>query len=655
MTNIKLISNAALGLGLVLLIAVNMLSENLLTNIQIDLTQHQLYTLTNGTLNILRRLEEPVTLRLYVSKKIATRLPIIGPYANRVEELLQEYARLANGKLRLEVINPEAFSEAEDRAVNDGLQGIPLADGETSFYFGLVASGPTDERTVIPFMSTEREAFLEYDVTKLIHQVAWPKKPIIGILDTLNLLPGAHDNPMLAMRQTTPIVLKQIQKAFDVRTIDKTVDRIPADISVLLLIQPLGLTEATYYAIDQFVLRGGRILVLVDPIPEDSSGRPAIVDNGFNKLLASWGLTMDLTKVVGDIQLARRVQYQREDRVSAAKYPAWIAVPQDLINNTDPITVDLGSLNLASTGTLEPKTDAKTKFIPLITSTKNAMLLNAGQLGLGADLHMLLQNFRPTGQTYTIAARITGPIKTAFTAGAPPKPVPTPTETDSSESDPPQPTTPLPAHISETGNANLLLIADTDLLQDRFWVQVQNMFGAHVATPSAANGSLLINALDNLSGDNDLISVRNRGQFSRPFTRISELRQAAELQYLAKEKELVARLKQTEQNLIALEQGKRHNNSNDGQRLVLDAAQQEELERFRQEKIRIRKELREVRHKLGKDIENLENVIKFFHLGFIPLLVAGIGVWLGMQRNRRRYSSQATTTNLNQQESMANA
>jgi ABC-type uncharacterized transport system involved in gliding motility auxiliary subunit len=456
---------------------------------------------------------------------------------------------------------------------------------------------------------------------------------------------------MLAMQQgdTTPIALEQVQKAFDVRTIESTTDRIPADIDVLLLIQPLGLTAATYYAIDQFVLRGGRMLVLVDPMPEDSNGRPAIADSGFAKLMATWGVDIDLTKVVGDLQLARRVQYQREDRVYAAKYPPWMAIPQELIDNTDMVTANLGSLNLASVGALEHKADAKTQFTPLIRSTPNAMLLNTMQLGMGTDLQMLLQNFRPTGQVYTMAARITGPIQTAFADGAPPITA-TPSATTPAESTtPPEPATPLPAHISESKQpANLIVIADTDLLQDRFWVQVQSMLGVRMATPSAANGSLLINALDNLSGDNDLISVRNRGQFSRPFTRISELRQAAELQYLAKEKELVASLRQTEQRLIALERGKRGQGSKAGKSggLVLDAAQQHELEQFRQEKIRIRKELREVRHQLGKNIENLETWIKLFHLGFIPLLVTIIGLWLGLQRTRRRYQPTAAEEGL---------
>lgn len=664
MTNFKWISGAALGLGIVLLIAVNMLSESLLTNMRLDLTEHQLYTLTTGTRNILQRLEEPVSLRFYISKDIATKLPVIGPYANRVEELLQEYTRLAQGKLRLEVINPEAFSEAEDQAVSYGIQKIPLADGQISFYFGLVASGPTDERAVIPFMATEREAFLEYDVTKLIHQVAWLKKPVIGILDTLNL--STPTNPMLAMRQPhrTPIILEQIQKAFEVKTIDKAADRIPKEVDVLLLIQPVGLSEATYYAIDQFVLRGGRLLALIDPMPESSNGRPAMVDANLEKLLASWGVSIDLTKAVGDLQLAQQVQYEREGYVHTASYPAWIAVPQELIDNKDMVTANLGSLNLASVGSLVRKTatdedganknnktnssanknaENEIEFQPLITSTTNSMLLNTMGLSMGTDPQMLLQNFQPSGKTYTIAARINGSIKTAYPDGAPAKPTKDTkstkdTKDDTTATDDEDNSEPLPSHIKASKQtANIILIADTDLLHNKFWVQLQGMLGMSLATPIAANGSLLINALDNLSGDNDLISVRNRGQFSRPFTRISELRQAAEQKYRTKEKELVARLKQAEQRLVALEQGKQNANSSSSK--MLNAAQEQEIAKFRDEMIRIRKELRQVRHQLGEDIETLENRIKAFHLIFIPLLIAIIGIIMGIQRAQRRYAN----------------
>ena len=636
MTNIKWMSGTALGLGVVLLIAVNALSESLLAGARLDLTQHHIYTLSEGTRSILKRLDEPVTLRLYLSKQLATRLPLIGPYASRVEELLHEYVRLAGGELRLEVIDPEPFSEAEDRAVGYGLQGVPLADGESVFYFGLVASGPTDERAVIPFLSTDREAFLEYDVTKLIHQVAWPKKPVIGLLDTLGL--ETPKGMMTLQRGTTrPVALEQVHQSFDVHTLDKTVDRIPDDVDVLLLIQPMGLTDYTRYAIDQFVLRGGRVLAFLDPMPEDSGADPVAHDEGLEQLLSAWGVALDTGKVVGDLQLARRVQYQRGDHVYAVQYPAWLAVPQEDLDESDLVTANLGSLNLASAGALVAKSEAGTSMIPLVHTTTNAALLDVARLGIGADLHALLRDFRPTGRVYTLAARITGPVKTAFPNGAPKAEATEDAKPEAKSAD-------LPAHLSESKQpANLILVADTDLLQDRFWVEVQNLLGIKLATPTAANGSLLVNALDNLSGDNDLISVRNRGQFSRPFTRISELRQAAELQYLAKERELMARLAQTEQRLTELERGKQGAQAGSGEGVILNAAQQQELDNFRQQKLRIRKELREVRHQLGKDIESLETWIKILHLGLLPLLIIAAGIGLGLRRARRRHEDLITT------------
>jgi ABC-type uncharacterized transport system involved in gliding motility auxiliary subunit len=289
-------------------------------------------------------------------------------------------------------------------------------------------------------------------------------------------------------------------------------------------------------------------------------------------------------------------------------------VPQQQIDDTDMVTANLGSLNLASAGFLTAKEGAGTTLTPLVRTTANAAPMDAARLGVGADLQALLRDFRPTGQIYTLAVRVQGQVKTAFPDGAPKQP-----------GEEPKAPTPLPAHLAESKQpVNLILVADTDLLQDRFWVEVQSMLGLKLAAPSAANGSLLVNALDNLSGDNDLISVRNRGQFSRPFTRIDELRQGAELQYLAKERELMARLDQAEQRLTELERGK-HGAAKGGTQdpLILSDAQRQELEGFRQEKLRIRKELREVRHQLGKDIEGLEGLVKAVHLGLIPLLEIG--------------------------------
>jgi ABC-type uncharacterized transport system involved in gliding motility auxiliary subunit len=436
---------------------------------------------------------------------------------------------------------------------------------------------------------------------------------------------------MMAMQRefAPPAILEQMRQSFDVRKLDKTVDRISADIDVVLLIQPLNLTEATCYAIDQFVMRGGRVLALVDPMPESGDmPAPAPTDSAFNKLLSTWGVTLDAAKVVGDLQLARRVQYQSAGHINTIQYPVWISLPQDVIDNTDVVTTNLGSLNLASVGAIVKKDDAKTQFMPLIQSTKNAALIDTASLGFGSDLQSVLRNFSPTGQTYTLAARVTGKVATAFADGAPKL------ETKPEDADKPKPE-PLPEHVAMAKEStNIILIADTDLLQNKFWVQVQNLLGIQLATPNAANGSLIVNALDNLAGDNDLISVRNRGQFSRPFTRISELRQAAELQNLAKERDLVARLSQTEQRLAELERGKKTNQGSDN--LILSAAQQAELENFRQEKIRTRKELRDVRHQLSKDIEALETWIKVLHLGLIPLGIAAIGIWFGLRRSKRR-------------------
>jgi ABC-type uncharacterized transport system involved in gliding motility auxiliary subunit len=479
----------------------------------------------------------------------------------------------------------------------------------------------------------------------MIHQVAWPKRPVLGILDTLNL-----EQPMgLAALQggggNSPLALEQIHQLFDVRALEKDLARMPDDLDVLLLIQPVGLSDRTRYAIDQFVLGGGRVLIFLDPVPEESGGGPAVPDEGLERLLAAWGVSFDPSKVAGDLQLARKVQYNRGGRATVADHPGWITVPAELMDGDDMVTADLGSLNLATAGHLSPTEDAKTSFTPLFWTTENAALIDAARLGAVLDLQEILRDYRPTGARYTLAARVTGPVTSAFPDGPPKTPAePNRDDDGAPTSDAEQTTahgaepsaTAPPAHLDHSAEpANILMVADTDLLQDRFWVDVQNLLGLRLVAPNAANGSLMVNAVENLSGDNDMISVRNRGQFSRPFTKVEELRQGAERQFRAKERELLARLDEAEQRLAELERGEQ--GSPDA--LILSAAQQQELERFRQEKLRIRKELREVRRQLRRDIEGLESGIKFLHIGLIPLAVAGVGIWLGLRRTRRRQSA----------------
>lgn len=624
--NLKLLTGGGLALALILLLAVNIFSSAAFRTARLDLTDNQRYTLSDGTRKILADLPEPVTLKLFLSQQLATRLPGLSSYATRVRELLEEYQRAANGNIVLTVIDPEPFSEAEDRAVAYGLTGIPLDDGESTFYFGLVVTGPAQEEEVIPFLSQDREPTLEYDVTKLIYQVAHPKRTTVALLTSLPMdgLP-----PMVSPVQNLPqpwTVLEQMRQFFEVRELDENIAVIPDDVAVLMLVHPKALSDQALYAIDQFVLRGGRVLAFVDPYAEaDSAGdmpdregtSPALT-----RLLQSWGVRLVDGKVVGDSQLAQKVRFNLGSRIVTADYPVWMELTPAQLNGDDIITTDLGNLLLATPGRLLPAEPAGTQVTPLLFTTTAAAEIDASRLGGLNDPRELLRNFRPAGERFTLAARVTGKINSAFPDGPP-----------AGEE------APRPPHLAASADAiNLIVVADSDLLQDRFWVQTQNLLGTRIAIPTAANGSFVINALDNLAGSNDLISVRNRGSSSRPFTRVAAIRQDAEQQYREKEQQLLDRLQDTERKLVELERGKQ-----DGNAAILSDEQRQELERFRQEKIQLRQDLRQVRHELRNNIDRLEAWTKFVNIGLIPLLIALGGVAVAIHRRRRRQLGSSTT------------
>ena len=630
-----------LVLAVVLLFAVNVFSNAAFTSARVDLTENSLFTLTEGTKNILKNLEEPITLRLFLSQKQATRLPGITTYTQRVREMLREYERQAQGQINLYLIDPEPFSEEEDRAVGYGVRGVPLDDGGTQFYFGLAGTNSTDDEQVIPFFSLDREQLLEHDLTKMVFQLSNTEARRIGLLSTLPLDGGMPT--MQAMSQGMPqpwVVLEQMRQLFTVTTIDTDVRVIPDDIAVLMIVHPKQLPNSTLYAIDQFVLRGGRVLVFVDPNAELDRD-PGMMGMGappgssdLEPLFKAWGVELVDAKVAGDLSIAQRVRYGQAQNQGVVDYPVWMSVPVEQNNPDDVVTAQLGNLVFASAGILNDLQQDGVTVNPLVQTTPNAAQFDVAQLRFITDPTVLLSGYQPGGSELNLAVRISGKVETAFKDGAPPVEQVQDEQSGGDESAPveTEAEVTLPPHRDESSDdVNLIVVADTDMLGDEFWVQAQNFLGTRLFIPSAANGDFVINALDSLSGSNDLISVRSRGQFSRPFTKVAQIQQAAEIKFRQKEQELLLSLQETESKLIELEKG----NQNE-QQLILSVEQEQEIARFREEKIRIRRDLRDVRHQLHQDIERLEGVTKFFNIGFMPLLVGISGVLIGVSQSRRR-------------------
>lgn len=626
---------AGIALAVAAFLALNVFANSTLTRLRLDLTEQRLFTLSEGTRNLLRGLDDPVTLRLYVSRPLAARLPTMAGYVARVRDLLEEYAHAADGKLVFTVIDPEPFSEEEDRAVGYGLTGIPLRDGESTFYFGLVGTNVLDDREVIPYLSPEREEFLEYDLTKMIHTLGRASRPVIGLLATLPLEGRQPPQAMMAGRPPQPwLILERIEELFEVRRLSAAdLVRVEDDVDVLMVVHPKGFSDAARYAIDQFVLGGGRALVFVDPNAEADMtpsvpGLPPVPGKSeLADLLAAWGLGLDTARTVGDLQLGADVQARVGERVVNIKYPVWLNVPGALFDRDDVVTARLGNLTFGTAGALAPRTDADADGAPTVTplvstTAEGAGLMETGLAGPAADLEALLRDFRPDGSAYVLAARVGGTARSAFPDGAPAAP-------EGAEAA----GGPVPAHLGE-GEVNLIVVADTDLLQDQFWVQQQEVFGYSLAIPIAANASFVINALDNLTGSEDLIGIRSRGRFLRPFTRVNELRQDAELRFRAKEEELLERLEETEKRLGELRTG-------EGGQAVLTDDQSAAIAEFTNERLRIRRELRDVRHSLRKDIESLETSLKLVNIGLVPVVIGVVGLLAGVHRLRRRRTAAA--------------
>jgi ABC-type uncharacterized transport system involved in gliding motility auxiliary subunit len=617
---------ASLVLLAVLLVSTLSVSNSALQGLRVDLTENNLYTLSEGTRDILKDVGEPIDLYFFYTPEAAQGIPTITNYAQRVREMLEEFAQVAGGTLKLHVINPEPFSEAEDRAVELGIQAVPLGTGD-NLYFGLAASSTVGKTAVIPYFSPTGESSLEYDLSKLIFEVSRTDKPVVGVLSTLDVA-GGFD-----MRSQQPLppwqITEQLQRFFTVEVLDEDFTRVPENIDLLMLVHPAGLKPATGYAIDQFVLGGGRALVFVDPyammapLATDPADPQATVPTGssLNELFGAWGVEFSADQIVTDSRYAMQMATQPGQPPSY--HYGVLSLSPPAMNQQDITTQGLESVNLALAGSLKPAKNASTEFTPLFTSSEQSMPTPAARVEALQAPDLLQRGFQPTGDSYVLAARIRGSAKTAFPDGPPKRDESANTE-DADSSQPKDQITESAAPI------NVIVVADTDLLTDRLWVQVDNFFGRQIATPWASNGDFTINAVDNLLGSSALIGIRSRQTYARPFQVVEDLRRTAEQRYRATEEQLQARLQETERKLSELQSQK-----TEGSPLILSDAQRQAIERFEQDKLEIRQELRAVRHQLNKDIEQLGTTLKIINIVLVPLLFVIIAIALRVLWRRR--------------------
>lgn len=642
--NRKLLSALGLGLAAILFFAVNIISDRVFRGVRLDLTEGRLYTLSEGTKKVLASLDEPITLRFFFSSGLADAAPDLRSYGSRVRDLLEEYADLSGGKIRLEVIDPEPFSDAEDRAVGYGLQGLTINAAGDLFYFGLAGVNSVDDSEVIPFFASAREQFLEYDLTKLVYALSQTKKPVIGVISSLPLEFGPGGMQAALQGRSRPYaILRPMRQFFDVRMLGTDVESIDDDVDVLLLVHPRKLGDKALYAIDQFVMRGGRAMVFVDPfsetaamlppspgMPPNPSGRQASSD--LERLFSAWGVELGKGKIVGDRTFATRVNAGDLSRRRVVDYLSWLTLRGPALDRSDVVTAELDTVILASAGYLKAKEGATTTLTPLIRSTANSMLIDVDKVRFRPDPDQLLSDFKADEQQYVLAARLSGPVKSAFTG--PPE---SGKDDGKDEAGDNKDKTPAKPHLAEAKEPlNVILVADVDMLDERFWLRRQSILGQEFEVPINANADFLINGLDNLSGSSALISLRSRARSDRPFKVIDDLRRTAEQQFLAEEKALQEKLKNAEQRIAELQ-----TKAGSGGSAILSAEETREIENFRKEMLATRKQLRAVQRNLRKDIESLEMRLKFVNIGLVPLAVFLAAIVLALVRYRRRRMSAA--------------
>ncbi len=635
----KRLSQGGLVLAVGLFLAINILVGETITAWRLDLTENRLYTLSKGTRNILKGLEEPIALRYFYSAELFSGIPSLESHAARVRDLLDEYVAAAGGKLTLTVIDPEPFSEAEDEAVANGVNQLPVSGSGDRGYLGLVGTSSTDDRAVLPFLSPDKQQSLEYEITKLVYNLAHPKKRVIGLITTLPVM-GDPMRMATGARGGGPWALTtMLREAFDIRELGTTLETIDKDIDTLLVIHPKGLSENTRYAIDQFVLKGGKAMVFVDPYAEEDRSTPdpqnpgamPALDSDFPDLFERWGIKLVKDKVASDLEAAIRVTYPGPSGPRQIEYLPWLRLREANLNREDFVTNELGQLNLGTAGVIEPLKDAKTRFVPLVSTGKKSMLLERDAVMFSRDPAALMQGFKPGDQALVLAARISGRVKTAFPGGKPKKKDgDQESEGEKAKADGDAGKDSKDSVAESKSPINVIVVADTDLLADRFWVQMQDFLGLSVPSAIADNANFVINALDNLGGNDDLISLRSRGEHARPFTKVAAIQRDAELRLRDRERALQDKLKDTEKKIQDLQREK-----GEGSALLLGAEQKRAIESFRREQVKTRKELRAVQHDLRRNIERLGDWLKFINIALVPLLIGFGAALAGMWRARR--------------------
>ena len=627
-----LYSAAGVVAMLLIAIAVNVIAAR--AKLRVDLTAERAYTLSPGTRAILKKLDTPVTIRFYATRNDNSVPAPLKAYAQRVDDLLGEFRQASNGQIEIQRLNPAPDSDAEDSARLDGVTPQPLRDGER-LYLGLSVS-MLDQKETIAFLSPNRERLLEYDLARAVSRVLTTEKPVVGVMSSLpvagsKLPPGMSFGPQ---RGGEPpwVFYSELERDFTVKQVELTAETIPDDIKVLLVIHPKGIAEATQYALDQFVLRGGKLIAFIDPLAvldrnaaQRGGMMPAASSSTLDKLLPTWGLAMDATKVVADANYTSRTRQGRSATI--------LSLTERALNRDDLLTAEGDTLLMGLSGAITGKPADGLKMVTLIRSSGNSQLVDAQTAQMSGE--ETAANLAPAGVEYALAVRLTGKFKTAFPNGKPGKAPEPPKPADAAATPTPTPTPAAaePAALKESAAENtVILVADSDMLQDQAAVNEAgpSLGGQRFVIPVNGNLAFAQGAVEQGAGDSNLISVRSRAVRERPFLVVKEMQSAAEANSRSKIKEMEASLADAQRRLGELQRGK-----DSGQKFILSPEQQQEIANFRKKEGEVRQALKVERKKLRADIDSLENRLKWMNIALMPALVAASGVGLAVARRRR--------------------
>lgn len=586
---------------------------------RVDLTEGHLYTLSDGTRKLLGKLEAPVRVRFYFNAGDENVPVPIRAFAARVEDLLREFRAASNGKILIEKLNPQPDSDAEDSANVDGVEAQVAPSGE-KFYLGLAVS-QADQRIAIPALAPDRERLLEYDLVRAIGRVTTTAKPVVGVMTGLPVF-GMPGNPMFGMQGSEPqVFILELQRDFDLKQVGMDVDRIDDAIKTLVVIHPKNIGEQAQFALDQFVLRGGKLVVFLDPYAyfDQQPGPMAALgpsSSNLDRLLKGWGLQFSADRVVLDMKYMAGA--------GPRAVPTVIQLDADALNRDDVTTSSLGTVVMAFAGvyTGTPVEGLQQTMLmrtsPLVNLVPNADAMKRGEEAV--------RSFKPDGKELALALRLSGKFKTAFPEGRPAR-------KDDGKGKPPAPAPDAGPALKEGKTDNtVVLIGDSDLLNDGAAVQIREVFGQRIAIPINGNLALIQALVEQLAGDPDLIGLRGRATAARPFTVVKQMEAEAAQAYLGKIKGLEESLDATRKKLESLQKSKGPAAAG----AILTPEQQAEIENFRMRAAETRRELKDVRRELRAETEALEFWTKVVNIGAMPLLVAIAGLAIALVRRRRR-------------------